>query len=132
MFGDVEEAETLMALVVQGGGPPYPNPVAFNHAAADAAVAALQRAARQLQQVWPDVSKGAIQAQANWKGNYADRFRSQFKNWQSSTVPQLINQLLHWASVIAASGTAAADLQRQQDLANQAWAAEQRAQQRAS
>lgn len=115
-----------MAALVEVGGSLYPNSVAFNHAAADAPVAALQQAARQLQQVWPDISKGAIRAPASWKGMYADQFRNQFKDWQWGTVPQLIDQLLRWASVIGAAGTAATDLQRQHDLVNPAWSAEQR------
>lgn len=102
-------------------GPPYPDPVQFDHQLASAAANALRDAVAQLRQAMSiDVPLGRT-ALANWRGPYADQFGTTFDDQQRRTVPQLIDDLLTWAKRIDDAGAAATALQTRHDQANRRW-----------
>jgi hypothetical protein len=110
-----------MPPVHDDAGPPYPDPVQFDHRLADAAAEALRDAVGQLRQAMSaDVPLGNT-ALASWKGAHAEQFRATFGEQQRRTVPQLIDDLLTWAKRIDDASAAATALQAQHDRANQRW-----------
>lgn len=104
-----------------GSGPPFPDPVRFDHHLAEATASALLDAVAQLRQVMSaDVPLGDT-ALITWKGPYADRFRTMFDQQRQRTVPRLIDDMLIWAKRIADASAAATELQRQHDQGNRRW-----------
>jgi hypothetical protein len=104
-----------------GSGPPFPDPVRFDHQLAGAAASALRDAVAQLRQVMSaDVPLGDT-ALVTWKGPYADRFRTTFDEQRQRSVPRLIDDMLTWAKRIDDASASATELQRQHDQANRRW-----------
>jgi hypothetical protein len=104
-----------------GGAPPFPDPVRFDHQLATAAANALRDAVTQIRDAMStDVPLGRT-ALVNWRGPFADRFRATFDDQQQRAVPRLVDDLLAWAKRIDDASAAATTLQAQHDRANQRW-----------
>jgi hypothetical protein len=100
---------------------PYPNPVQFDKGLAAAAVSALQDAMMNLDSfTQSDVSLGEVALQ-NWKGRYADNYRSRDLPWIKKEAGNVKAELQRWISKIQQASDDATRLQRAHDAANAQW-----------
>jgi hypothetical protein len=100
---------------------PYPNPVQFDKALAAAAVTALQDAVTNLDQfTQSDVSLADVALQ-NWKGRYADSYRSRDFPWIKREAGAVKAEFQRWISKIQQASDDATRLQRAHDAANAQW-----------
>lgn len=101
--------------------PPYPNPVQFDKALAAAAVNALQDALINLDTFTrADVAMGEVALQ-NWKGRYADDYRSRDFPWIKREAGSVKAELQTWIKKIQQAADDAMRLQRAHDAANTEW-----------
>ena len=102
-------------------GPPYPDPISFDHHLAQAAIDALNAAVKQLQDhTTTDVTNGNL-ALDGWLGPHGDRFRNTDFPWITSDANRIIGEMQKMVGVIQRASDEAIALQRQHDQANQAW-----------
>jgi hypothetical protein len=104
-----------------GDGPPYPNPISFDHQLAQAAIDALNAAVRQLQDhTTTDVANGNA-ALDRWQGPHGDRFRGTEFPWIQREAGRIVGEMQKMVGIIQRASEEAVALQRQHDQANQAW-----------
>lgn len=109
-------------------GPPYPDPVQFDAAAAEAVLTSLKSAIATLRTKTEIDLKNAAKARDGWKGAWADQFATEELPWIGGEATRLLSGMLLLQSQIGHAIEAARQLQTQHDLANQRWEKSQRPQ----
>lgn len=103
-------------------GPPYPVPVQFDAAAAEAVLASLRSAIATLRTRTEVDQKNAVRAEDGWKGAWADQFATEELPWMGREASRLLAGMLALQAQISHGIEAAQQLQAQHDLANRRWA----------
>ena len=106
-------------------GPPYPDPVQFDAAAAEAVLTSLKSAIATLRTKTEVDLKNAARAHDGWKGAWADQFATQEVPWISGEARRLLAAMAALQSQIGHAIETAQHLQAQHNLANQRWAKSQ-------
>lgn len=112
----------LLPIVSTSGGPPYPNPVDFDHAAAQAVLDALDSSIAVLKHRTAGDLKRAATAQKGWSGTYADQFSGQHLPWVKNESGRVLQGMLRLRASISRAMQDAVTLQGKQDQANRVWA----------
>lgn len=105
-------------------GPPYPNPVRFDHGKADAVVAQANQLIGKLQQQTTDRVARARAMRQNWKGPYADQFDGEIARIQSEA-SRMIGDLQNLVRTVTNASASATRVQQQHDRANADWWSQQ-------
>ena len=103
------------------GGPPFPNPVQFDAAAAEAVLRSLKSAIATLRAKTDADLKHAATARDGWKGAWADQFATEELPWLGREATRLVVGMLGLEGQIEHAIEAARQLQAQHNLANQRW-----------
>ena len=102
----------------------------WNHAAAEAAIAALRRAADKLDQTTDQRERMAGEARAEWQGRYRQQFDSEHSG-MAKRARQLAGEYRDAANRIVRASQAAWEEQRWRDAEVARWEAEKAAEERA-
>lgn len=105
-------------------GPPFPDPVRFDHGRADAVVARANDLIRKLQQQTADRSTRAKAMRQNWKGPYAGQFDGEVARMQTEA-GRMIGDLQTLVRTVTNASATATSIQKQHDRANADWWAQQ-------
>ena len=108
------------------GGPPFPTPVQFDTAAAEAVLTSLKSAIANLRTRTASDQRNAATAEDGWKGMWADQFATEELPWMEREAGRVLAGMLALQSQISNAIDAAHKLQAQQNSANQRWAEAQR------
>lgn len=108
------------------GGPPFPTPVQFDAAAAEAVLTSLKSAIATVRTRTASDQRNAAKAEDGWNGMCADQFATEELPWMGREAGRLVAGMLGLQSQISHAIEAAHNLQAQQDRANQRWSEAQR------
>lgn len=104
------------------GGPPYPTPVQFDVAAAEAVLTAVKSALATLKNVSNADQNNATRALDGWQGAWAEQFAMGSLPWMAGESGRILTGLQTLQTQITTAIGTAKTLQAQHNLANQRWA----------
>jgi uncharacterized protein YukE len=103
-----------------GDGPPYPNPVAFEHGKASRVIDQLNATITKLRQQAGDRQANGSRMLRTWKGPYAREFEDELTRMEKQA-GDLISTMQGMVRTISTASQDATALQRRHDVANQQW-----------
>jgi uncharacterized protein YukE len=105
-------------------GPPYPDPVRFDHGKADEVVTRAHQLIARLQKQTSDRVANATKMRVSWTGPYALQFDREVRRMQSEA-SSMIGELQTLVTTVTNASTTATTTQQQHDRANQDWWSQQ-------
>ena len=107
-----------------GDGPPFPDPVKFDHARADTVITEANSLIGKLQGQTADRVSHAQMMRRNWKGPYALQFDIEVDREQTEA-RRMIGDLQVLVRVVTNASASATTTQQQHDRATQDWSNQQ-------